>query len=210
MPKCGASLRARRRASSRRRTRRAAGADSAPEDVSDKHIPLRIWWALEEQITRDADVVLSWLEESGVWQAPLFTEHLAGRIARRLAADRGDKPSFTRIDPDSNWKEYASHPRSRMPGGKGDYTEWETNYTPEVSDRSLTRLARLLEMAPATHAIRDRMLAGRQCWTGTGPARRNGCPQRLAWPGLAMPGNVADGNRARVALSRPSEAGRRS
>ena len=45
-----------------------------PEDVSDKHIPLRIWWALEEQITRNADVVLSWLEESGVWQAPAVHE----------------------------------------------------------------------------------------------------------------------------------------
>jgi putative membrane-bound dehydrogenase-like protein len=128
------------------------------EDVSDKHIPLRIWWALEEKITRDADVVLSWLEEAGIWQTPLFTEHLAGRIARRLAADRGDAHSFTRIDPDKNWKEYAQHPRSRMPGGKGDYTEWETNYTPAISNRSLTRLARLLEMAPPAH--RDRLLAG--------------------------------------------------
>lgn len=128
------------------------------EDVSDKHIPLRLWWALENTIARDADVVLTWLENAGVWQAPLFTEHLAGRIARRLAADRGDTHSFTRIDPDTNWKAYARHPRSRMPGGKGDYTEWETNYTAAVSDRSLTRLARLLELAPA--AQRDRLLAG--------------------------------------------------
>ena len=45
-----------------------------------------------------------------------------------------------------------------MPGGKGDYTEWEANYTAEISDRNLTRLARLLEMAPPTH--RDRLLAG--------------------------------------------------
>lgn len=128
------------------------------EDVSDKHIPLRIWWALEKKITSDPELVLSWLEKAGVWQAPLFTEHLAGRIARRLAADRGNNHSYTRIDPDKNWKEYARHSRSRMPGGKGDYTEWETNYTPEISDRSLTRLAQLLEMAPATQ--RDRLLAG--------------------------------------------------
>lgn len=127
------------------------------EDVSDKHIPLRIWWALEHKITSDAESVVNWLEQASVWQAPLFSEHLAGRIARRLAADRGDAHSFTRIDPDKNWKEYARHPRSRMPGGKGDYTEWETNYTASVSDSSLTRLARLLEMAPAAH--RDRLLA---------------------------------------------------
>jgi putative membrane-bound dehydrogenase-like protein len=140
-----------------------------PEDVADKHIPLRIWWSLEEKITSDAEVVLSWLEKTGVWQAPLFTEHLAGRIARRLAADRGDTHAFTRIDPDNNWKEYARHPRSLMPGGKGNYTEWVTNYTPEISDRSLTRLARLLEMAPAaTH--HDRLLAGVQSGLEQGAA----------------------------------------
>ena len=128
------------------------------EDLSDKHVPLRIWWTLEEQITRDADSVLNWLEEAGLWQAPLFTAHLAGRIAQRLAADRGDTPSFTRIDPDANWKAYAEHPRVLMPGGKGDYTDWQTNDTPQISDRNLTRAARLLEMAPASQ--RDRLLAG--------------------------------------------------
>ena len=58
-----------------------------------------------------------------------------------------------------------------MPGGKGDYTEWETNYTPEISDRNLTRLARLLEMAPAAH--RDRLLAGAAAGLeqGAAPAR---------------------------------------
>jgi len=129
-----------------------------PEDVSDKHIPLRIWWALEEEITRDADAVLSWLEKADVWQAPLFTEHLAGRIARRLAAERGDKASFTRIDPDNNWIAYASHPRSLMPDGKGNYTDWQTNDTPEITERNRRRLARLMQMAPAIH--RDKLLAG--------------------------------------------------
>jgi putative membrane-bound dehydrogenase-like protein len=148
------------------------------EDAADKHIPLRIWWALEEQITRDADAVLTWLEKATVWRAPLFTEHLAGRIARRLAADRGDRITFTRIDPDSNWKDYALHPRSRMPGGKGDYTDWETNYTPQISDRNLTRLARLLEMAPAA-SLRDRLLAGIKAGLeqGAPPAQ---VPERLS------------------------------
>ena len=155
------------------------------EDVSDKHVPLRIWWALEDRITRDADGVLSWLEKAGLWQAPLFTEHLSARIARRLAADRGDTPSFTRVDPDTNWKQYAWHPRSRMPGGKGDYTEWATNYTPEVSDRNLTRLARLLEMAPPS--LRDRMIAGANAGLEQGPPAQR-IPERLSSL-LAMPGN---------------------
>ena len=165
------------------------------EDVSDKHVPLRIWWAIEEKITSDSEAVLTWLEEAGVWQAPLFTEHLAGRIARRLAAERGDRPSFTRIDPDKNWKEYARYPRSRMPGGKGDYTEWETNYTPEVSDRSLTRLARLLEMAPAT--LRDRLLGGIQLGLQQGAAAGQ-VPRRLStvidrwWADQAHTGALLD------------------
>jgi putative membrane-bound dehydrogenase-like protein len=129
-----------------------------PEDLSDKHVPLRIWWTLEEQIARDADSVLNWLEEASLWQSPLFTAHLGGRIARRLAADRGDAPAFTRIDPETSWKAYAEHPRGLMPGGKGDYSDWQTNDTPQVRDRNLTRAARLLEMAPAGQ--RDRLTAG--------------------------------------------------
>ena len=127
------------------------------EDLADKHLPLRIWWALEVHITRDPDSVLNWVEEAGLWQAPMFTAHIAPRIARRLAADRGDATRFTRIDPDTNWKDYAQHPRVLMPGGKGNYTDWQTNYTAAVSDRNLTRTARLLQMAPVN--LRDRLSA---------------------------------------------------
>ncbi len=127
------------------------------EDLADKHVPLRIWWTLEEQMTRDPDSVLNWVEEAGLWQAPIFTAHIAPRLARRLVADRGDAVSFTRIDPDANWKDYAQHPRVLMPGGKGNYTDWQTNYTAAVSDRNLTRAARLVEMAPVN--LRDRLLA---------------------------------------------------
>ena len=148
------------------------------EDIADKHVPLRIWWALESKIGSDADAVLEWLEGSGVRQAPLFTAHLAGRIARRLAADRGDTPSFGRIDAVANWKEYASYPRVRMPGGKGDYTEWQTNDTPEISDRSLTRLARLMETTVSA-AERDAMLAGISAGLAQGPAVRH-VPERLS------------------------------
>jgi putative membrane-bound dehydrogenase-like protein len=164
------------------------------EDLSDKHVPLRIWWTLEEQITRDADSVLTWLEEAGLWQAPLFSAHLAGRIARRLAADRGTQ-AFTRIDPDTNWKAYAEHPRVLMPGGKGDYTDWQANDTPEISDRNLTRVARLLEMAPVSQ--RDRLLAGVRAGLEQGTAPRR-IPDRLIpfigpWrPGV---GNSATANK---------------
>ena len=148
-----------------------------PEDLPDKQVPLRIWWTLEEQITRDADSVLNWLEEAGLWQAPLFTAHLGGRIAQRLAAERGDTPSFTRLDPDANWKAYAEHPRVLMPGGKGDYTDWQTNDTPQIRDRNLTRAARLLEMAPASQ--RDRLATGVRAGLAEGAAPQR-LPDRLA------------------------------
>ena len=170
------------------------------EDLSDKHVPLRIWWTLEEQITRDADSVLNWLEEAGLWQAPLFTAHLAGRIAQRLAADRGDTPSFTRLDPDANWKAYAEHPRVLMPGGKGDYTDWQTNDTPQIRDRNLTRAARLLEMAPASQ--RDRLATGVRAGLDEGTA-----PQRLPDRLVALIGPWRPGQ-PQAATANRSERGR--
>jgi len=128
------------------------------EDLADKHIPLRIWWALEEKITSDADAVLNWMEEADVWRTPMFSRHIAPRIAQRFAAERGDRASFRRIDPEGDWKEYARYPRNPLPNHKGDYTEWETNDTPAVSARNLARLRRFLATAPA--AERDRLLAG--------------------------------------------------
>lgn len=120
---------------------------------------------------------MNWIEKENVWQEPIVAEHLEGRVARRLAADRGNNQSFARIDPDSNWKEYAQYPRTQMPGGKGDYTDWETNYTPEISARNLTRLARLLEMAPTAH--RDRLLAGAKAGLDQGAAPER-VPTRLS------------------------------
>src|SRR5690606_28117240 len=118
------------------------------EDMSDRYIPFRLWWALEAKMTADTGTVLDWLERDTVWRAPIFAEHLTSRVARRLAAERGNRVAFTRLDPDADWLQYAAYPRSRMPGGKGDYTDWITNHTPEVSARRLTELARLLALAP--------------------------------------------------------------
>ncbi len=171
------------------------------EDLADKHLPLRTWWALEDQITRDPDSVLNWVEDAGLWQAPFFTAHIAPRIARRLAADRGDTTRFTRIDPDTNWKDYAQHPRVLMPGGKGNYTDWQTNYTAPVSDRNLTRTARLLQMAPVS--LRDRLSDDVRAALDQGaPPER--IPERLA----TIIGSAGQ-SRASAAV-RGSEGGRRS
>ncbi|MEX0772920.1 MAG: PVC-type heme-binding CxxCH protein [Balneolales bacterium] len=139
------------------------------EDVEDKHIPLLIWWALEAKIETDPDSVIAFLESPDVWQTPIFEEHLARRVARRFAAERGDNPSFTRIDPYDDWMEYANYPSSRMPGGKGDYTSWETNYTPGISDKNLNYLATLFDLAPNASLI-DELLDGAEAGLSQGPA----------------------------------------
>ncbi|MEX2402529.1 MAG: PVC-type heme-binding CxxCH protein [Balneolales bacterium] len=139
------------------------------EDVDDKHIPLLIWWALEAKIETDPDSVIAFLESPDVWQTPIFEEHLARRVARRFAAERGDNPSFTRIDPYDDWMEYANYPSSRMPEGKGDYTSWETNYTPGISDKNLNYLATLFDLAPNASLI-DELLDGAEAGLSQGPA----------------------------------------
>ena len=78
-----------------------------------------------------------------------------------------------------------------MPGGKGDYTDWETNYTPEISRKNLARLVRLLEM-PAAASHRERLLIGVNAGLQQGTAPEQ-MPERL----LAMigKGRRPDGRR---------------
>lgn len=119
------------------------------EDLHDPHQPLLLWWALEEMAGRNMDAVLDFIEEHpSLWQKPLFVAELAWRLAKRLAWQRGENPFYSRIDPFENWIEYAYYPRLRMPDGKGDYTEWETDRSDAVEGTNLDRLSRLLELAP--------------------------------------------------------------
>jgi glucose/arabinose dehydrogenase/mono/diheme cytochrome c family protein len=156
------------------------------EDVNDKHIPLRVWWALEQNVSADGDMVLNWIEEADVWRAPMFSLHIAPRIAQRFAAERGDRASFRRIDPEGDWKEYARYPRNPLPNHKGDYTDWETNYTPEISARNVARLTRFLNMAPAGE--RGRLLAG-----SSGGGERSD-PGRAAFLTYCAPCHQNDGS----------------
>ena len=172
------------------------------EDIADTHIPLRIWWTLEARMATEADAVLNWLEESDLWQAPLFVGHLASRIAQRLAAERGDALAFRRIHPERDWREYARHPRSPLPNRQGDYTDWETNYTPAISERNLARLVRLVEMAPVTE--RGRLLAGARAGLARG-APPAAIPAELA--GLIAKFDQAQGI-ARDAARTDSDGGR--
>jgi putative heme-binding domain-containing protein len=56
------------------------------EDVTDLHIPLLLWWALEHAFTTDFQTTSRWLQQHELWKNPLFIQHLAPRIFKRCAA----------------------------------------------------------------------------------------------------------------------------
>lgn len=138
------------------------------EDLDDKHIPLLIWWALEDKIKTDKKKVMTFLEDSEIWHAPIFKKYIFQRIGQRIASERGDNPSYTRINHNENWMEYASNPRKAMPNGKGDYSPWETNYTPDISQRNIDLLNTLLHLAPDSSSV-NLLLSGIEAGLSQGP-----------------------------------------
>ena len=58
--------------------------------AGDPDIPLLCWWALEEQIRRDAQAVLASLSDPGMWSLPLFRAHGIERLGRRFMAERSE------------------------------------------------------------------------------------------------------------------------
>jgi putative membrane-bound dehydrogenase-like protein len=56
------------------------------EDVNDPHIPLLLWWAVEDKARGHRDQVLDLLDRTG-WQTPLVRRFLLERLARRYAAE---------------------------------------------------------------------------------------------------------------------------
>ena len=56
--------------------------------TSDPFIPSQVWWALEEQVSRDAAAVMNYLKDrEALWSTPLFETKLVRLLARRLASD---------------------------------------------------------------------------------------------------------------------------
>ena len=69
------------------------------EDVSDKHIPLLLWWAIESQAATDGDEVVRLLADRTLWDRPLVKTHLLDRLIRRfaLAGSRADLLACARL-----------------------------------------------------------------------------------------------------------------
>jgi len=58
------------------------------EDVNDKHIPLLLWWALENKAVSDMDRVVALLQEKPIWKEPMMQKHLLSRLAQRYTTER--------------------------------------------------------------------------------------------------------------------------
>jgi len=58
------------------------------EDMNDKHIPLLIWWALENKAVSDNSQVTKLLADKSLWRMPMMQTHLVKRIGQRFTAER--------------------------------------------------------------------------------------------------------------------------
>jgi putative heme-binding domain-containing protein len=60
------------------------------EDVSDTHIPLLLWWAIEDKAVAERARILDLLSTSEAWRLPLVRATVVERLARRYLAERTD------------------------------------------------------------------------------------------------------------------------
>ncbi len=58
------------------------------EDVTDKHVPLLLWWAVESKCATDRDAILRMLEDSTFWHAPIVQKFIIARLGQRFTAER--------------------------------------------------------------------------------------------------------------------------
>jgi len=60
------------------------------EDVDDRYVPLLLWWAIEDKVAADPQLVLGMFEDEKLWQSPIVRRQILERLARRYAAPRSD------------------------------------------------------------------------------------------------------------------------
>ncbi|HTU90483.1 MAG TPA: PVC-type heme-binding CxxCH protein [Gemmataceae bacterium] len=59
------------------------------EDIDDPHIPLLLWWAVEDKAIAHRDRVLVLLDAPDAWRLPLVKRFLLERLSRRYLAEGG-------------------------------------------------------------------------------------------------------------------------
>lgn len=60
------------------------------KDVGDRHIPLLLWWAIEEKAISDREAVIGLVDSAARWDRPIVRTAIVGRLARRYLAEGGD------------------------------------------------------------------------------------------------------------------------
>jgi putative membrane-bound dehydrogenase-like protein len=60
------------------------------EDVKDPHIPLLLWWAIENKAISHREQVLALLQEPDSWRVPIIRGTILERIGRRYLAEGGN------------------------------------------------------------------------------------------------------------------------
>ncbi len=58
-----------------------------PEDVADPHIPLLLWWAIEDKAISDREGVLKLVSTAEAWNRPLTRAVIVERLARRYLGE---------------------------------------------------------------------------------------------------------------------------
>ena len=58
------------------------------EDVNDKHIPLLLWWAIENKAVSDGPAVAKLLADKSIWETSMVQSHILKRLGQRFTADR--------------------------------------------------------------------------------------------------------------------------
>jgi putative heme-binding domain-containing protein len=64
------------------------------EDVADPHIPLLVWWAIEDKAVSDRALVLSLVSSAEGWNRPIARAFVVERLARRYLAEGQADGSF--------------------------------------------------------------------------------------------------------------------
>ena len=57
------------------------------EDSGDRHVPMLLWWALEQHCGGGRDAVLSLLEDRSLWDAPIVSDVVLPRLMQRFALE---------------------------------------------------------------------------------------------------------------------------
>ncbi|REK09832.1 MAG: dehydrogenase [Planctomycetota bacterium] len=60
------------------------------EDADDPHIPLLVWWAIEDKAVSDPGALLELFAEGPTWLLPMVSDTLVERLAKRYLAEQSD------------------------------------------------------------------------------------------------------------------------